>query len=86
MSEILQAREQLKDQYIKKERHLFDRKEKLFRGKDVSRWGFTQGKQEELVSRSEELFNNKNKAFKYMLSDDTLALNQLREELSFYTN
>ena len=86
MSEILQAREQLKDQYIKKERHLFDRKEKLFRGKDVSRWGFTQGKQEELVSRSEELFNNKNKAFKYMLSDDTIALNQLREELSFYTN
>jgi len=54
--------------------------------RDVSKWGFTQGKQEELVSRSEELFNNKNKAFKYMLSDDTIALNQLREELSFYTN
>lgn len=86
MSEILQAREQLKEQYLKKERHLFDRKEKLFRGRDVSRWGFTQGKQEELVSRSEELFNNKNKAFKYMLTEDTVALNAMREELSFYTN
>ncbi len=38
------------------------------------------------MSRSEELFNNKNKAFKYMLTEDTVALNAMREELSFYTN
>ncbi len=38
------------------------------------------------MAKGEELFNNKTKAFKYMLSEDTLVLNSMREELSFYTN
>lgn len=41
---------------------------------------------EELVGRSDELFNNKAKAFKFMLTEETNQINELREELSFYTN
>lgn len=38
------------------------------------------------MAKGEDLFNNKTKAFRYMLSEDTLVLNSMREELSFYTN
>jgi len=41
---------------------------------------------EELTSRQEELFQNKEKAFKFMLTEETKQLNDLREELSFWTN
>ena len=72
--------------YQKRERNLIYRKEKLFAAKNPQKWGFTQGTTEELVGRSDELFKNKAKAFKFMLSDETSQLNDVREELSFYTN
>lgn len=34
----------------------------------------------------DELLNNKDKAFKYMIPKDTNELEQKREELSFFTN
>lgn len=38
--EIQAVREVAKQRYIKKERALTDKKEKLFRSKDVTRWGY----------------------------------------------
>ena len=40
----------------------------------------------ELEGRAEDLFKNKEKAFKFMLSEETQILNESREEMSFYTN
>lgn len=48
--EIFQVRESIKVNFIKKERALYDRKEKLFRARDFSKWGFS-GETEELVRR-----------------------------------
>lgn len=72
--------------FSKKERSLVFKKEKLFSAKNPSKWGYTQGSHEELAGRSDELFKNKAKAFKFMLSEETAQLNESREELSFYTN
>ena len=53
--------------------------------RDISKWGFS-GSMEELEGRADELLKNKEKAFKFMLSEETKSLNEQREELSFYTN
>lgn len=76
---------QVKLNFIKKERGLFDKKERLFRAKDMSKWAYN-GKLEEVEKRAEELFANKEKAFKFMCSNETQELEMHREELSFYTN
>jgi len=53
---------------------LYDKKDKLFKTtRDVSKWGFT-GSKEELEGRADELLKNKDKAFKFMLSDETKTL------------
>lgn len=38
--EILKTREDIKNQYLKQEKALQDKKEKLFRNKDFSKWGY----------------------------------------------
>lgn len=48
--ELLVVREAVKNSYIKKEKTLFDQKEKMFRNKDFTRWKFV-GSQDELVRR-----------------------------------
>ena len=65
---------------------MFLKKDRLFAAKNPTKWQFTQGSQEELVGRSDELFKNKAKAFKFMLTEETQQLHELHEELSFYTN
>ena len=83
--EIYTVREQVKQKFIKNERYLIDRKERLFRAQDVTRWGF-EGAQDELIRRQAELLKDKDKAFKYMLSKESQDLEYLREELFYYSN
>ncbi len=83
--ELLAVREVAKSNYIKKEKALFDKKERLFRGKDYSKWQF-QGSQDEIIRRTETVSTNKEVAFKFMLTDETQQLEQTREELAFFTN
>ena len=64
---------------------MIDRKERLFRAQDVTRWGF-EGAQDELIRRQAELLKDKDKAFKYMLSKESQDLEYLREELFYYSN
>lgn len=86
LKELYNTRENIKQQYLKKERTLYVKKNKIFNDiRDVSKWGFT-GSKEELEGRADELLKDKNKAFKFMLTDETNQLNEQREELSFYTN
>jgi hypothetical protein len=86
LKELHHIRENVKQQYLKKVRALYIKKNKIFNDtRDVSKWGFA-GSKEELEGRADELLKDKNKAFKFMLSDETKQLNEQREELSFYTN
>lgn len=68
--ELLVVREAVKNGYIKKEKALFERKEKMFRNKDFTRWQFV-GSQDELVRRQEQITQNKDVAFRFMLTDET---------------
>ncbi len=52
---------------------LNEKKSALFT-KDISLWGYTFGSFDELMSKSNMLVNNKQEAFKYMLSADTQKL------------
>lgn len=82
--ELLNTREGIKTHYLKKERHLQERKEKMFKNRDYTKWGYEDSS--ELQRRSQELLADKEKAFKFMLRDDTQLLEHTREEFSFYTN
>ena len=79
-------REQVKANYMKKERQLFDKKERLFKNKDPQKWGCTAISYDDLQSKIEDLFLHKEKAFRFMMTEETRQLNVEREELSFYTN
>lgn len=85
LKELYTVRESVKYQYLRKERALYEKKDKIFKLRDISKWGFS-GSMEELEGRADELLKNKEKAFKFMLSEETKSLNEQREELSFYTN
>ena len=50
---------------------MYSKKEALFKAKNPQKWGYKRGPLEELVGRSDELFKNKQKAFKFMLTDET---------------
>lgn len=52
-SEMLQYRENLKTNFKKKERTLFEKKEKLFSAKDISKWGVSKEMSDELKHRKE---------------------------------
>jgi len=86
MRELHTIREQYKTAYMKKERALIEKKEKLFKTKDYRTWLCTALSLDELRAKSEELYKNKDKAFKFICTEETRDLNILREELSFYTN
>ena len=62
-----------------------DKKEKLFRVKDITKWA---GPNDllHLDKIKEELFKDKEKAFTFMLSKETAELDQKREELNFFSN
>ena len=49
---------------------MIERKEKLFKGQDISRWGF-EGNQDDLIRRKDELLKDKEKSFRFMLSRES---------------
>jgi len=68
--ELQALRESVKQNFIKKERTLIEKKERLFKSQDISRWIF-EGPQDELIRRKDELLNDKEKAFRYMLTKES---------------
>jgi hypothetical protein len=64
-------RDATQQDYQAKERALFSKKDKLFQSKNPHKWQY-KGKVDEILKRKDELFNNRAKAFKFMLSDETL--------------
>lgn len=70
---------------MKKEQNLLLKKDTLFRQKNPARWGY-KGDEKELVGRSDELFKDKVKAFKFMLTDETKQLHEMHEGLCYFSN
>mgnify|MGYP006950289799 CR=1 FL=1 len=68
---------------MKREKDLLAKKDKLFKSKDFSKWGYDP---EILQKHSKELLKDKIKSHKFMLPEETKQLEDMREELSFYTN
>ena len=69
---------------------MLDKKEKIYRGKDVSKWGLSSRELEDLSLKFkfniEDLKEDKDFAFKYMLPNETTDVEQKRHELGFYTS
>ena len=85
--EILKGRDELKTTFIKHEKSLLDKKERLFKNRDFQKWGYIgPGGQADLDKLSEKFTTNKDAAFTYMLQKETRDLELQREELSFYSN
>ena len=68
--EIQRTREIVKQDFMKMERSLIERKERLFEAQDISRWGY-EGHQDEVIRRKDELLEDKEKAFQFMLTKDS---------------
>lgn len=86
MRELFQVREQVKNVYMRKERALIEKKERIFRGRDVTKYLCTSISLDDLKKKEPELLRVKDKAFKFMCTEESRLLHELREELSFYTN
>ncbi len=61
--------------FIKQEKNLLDKKERLLRNKDLSKWGYQgDGGVKEIEKNLDSLVNYKDAAFTYMLQNDTKEL------------
>lgn len=85
--EILKNRDQIKDAFIKQEKGLLERKEKLFRNREFNKWGYQgEGGVGRIEKNQDRLMANKEAAFTYMLQNETRDLEINREHLSFMSN
>jgi hypothetical protein len=62
-----------------------DRKEKLYKSKDVYKWGGFKDNIE-LLKLKDELLKDKEAAFTFMLPKESTDVDKKREELCFFTN
>ena len=70
---------------MKIDRSLLEKKEKLFKQKDLYKWGGFQDNLQ-LQKMQDELVQNKEKAFLFMLPKETKEMENKKEELGFLTN
>lgn len=56
--------------YLEEEKKLNEKKEALFKTKDIKKWKFT-GPEIELIGREKALLADKKKAFPFILSEET---------------
>lgn len=82
MKEILRQREASKLALQKIQTKVIERKEKLFKQKDVSKWELS----EENQKLQGELMSNKEKAFDAMLPKETDEVTQAKEQFLFFSN
>ena len=66
--EILKNRDEIKSTFMKQEKNLLDKKEKLFRSKEFGKWGYQgSGGVKEIETKHDKLMKIKDAAFTYML-------------------
>ena len=83
--DLFTQRDQSYQSFIRAERALQDKKERLFKLKDTTKWGgFKDDVQQ--VRFKPELVNNKEAAFDFMLPQETTDVEGKKMELCFFTN
>jgi adenine-specific DNA methylase len=85
LSDLLEFRESQLKRFKEEEKALNEKKEQLWKTKNVNKWKFT-GDKIELIGREKELLRDKNIAFAYILTEDSDKLQKQKEILNFYTN
>jgi len=91
LKELFTLRENVKNQHIRQEKTLLEKKEKLFKVGDLSKWGGGGSHscfkdEQEMSDLRNKLMQNKNMAYTYMLPKETYEWEIKREELCFLTN
>lgn len=61
--EIYSTREKVKTKFIKADKDLLEKKEKLFKQREIFKWGIPQDQMIKIEKVKEQLFNDKSKAF-----------------------
>jgi len=87
--ELFVQREKMRIAYMKAEKNLLEKKEKLFKKQDVAKWGIQERshyEQEVICLAIDEYQKNKEKAFEIMLPNDTSDVVEKREQYLFYCN
>ena len=88
--ELFNMREAVHNQYIKTEKALIERKEKLFKQGDLSKWGSGPfscfADQKQIMDLQGHLMRDKPTAFTYMLPKESFECENKKEELCFLTN
>lgn len=82
LKDIYRGREIAKGSYLRNQQALSVKKEKLFKLKDISKWGLSR----EDLSNINDITSDKDKAFKLMLPTETRALEENRDYLAFLSN
>lgn len=83
---MLAYREQIKSNFKKKEKSLLEKKEKLFVQKDISKWGCSKEMMDELKFRKDQILQDKDRAFTFMMAEETGIVLSLQQELNYITN
>lgn len=68
--EVLKSREEIKKTFIRQEQNLTHKKEKLFKNKDLTKWGYD-GPISDFEKLHEKLLHKKESAFTYMLQKES---------------
>lgn len=85
--ELFKLRDEYLALFLQKEKELLKKKEKLFlQTQDFAQWKCTHTSPEQMEPHRMELLADKEKAFKFMLSEESAQLDEMRSELSFYEN
>lgn len=83
--DLFNQRESFSLAFAKADKALKEKKEKLFKLRDVTKWGGFKDNAE-MVRLKDELLKDQEAAFDYMLPKETLELEQKRQEACFYSN
>jgi len=85
LSDLLTFRNTKFEEYQAEKSKLDDRKETLFKSKDIKKWEFS-GDMIELVGRKHDLLADRKKAYPFILSNDSRKLQERKETVNFFTN
>ena len=83
--DLFQTRDLLFQAYQKVDKALLEKKEKLFKLRDTTKWGGFRD-QAEMLRLKDELLKDRDSAYDYMLPKESQELDAKRQELCFYSN
>jgi hypothetical protein len=83
--DLFGMREQVYQAYLRADRALLDKKDGLFKKKDVTKWGGFKDNQQ-MVRMRDELLKEKDMAAEFMLPKESAEVESKKHEVLFFTN